>query len=228
MIRVLTRRINEYYKTQQGLANLASECIQLILRNQVVRRCKNLYISHGGIATGLACGVFMANIYLDDHDNAMMENNDNSISNYFRFVDDVLLSAIDLTIFIRMKNWRPDSIKWEISAKTDENLPLLDLSLSLRDGIICNELYRKQLNAYLYLPASSSHPRSTKAGIASGETERIWRLCQSRETANKHLEFFIKKLCARGYDAGKMRNIVHSTIQRLQYGTKSCAQKRCA
>ena len=51
------------------------------------------YMASSGIATGISCGVFLANIYLSEFDDEMFKLFRPRFSNFFRLVDDVVTSS---------------------------------------------------------------------------------------------------------------------------------------
>ena len=57
----------------------------------------------------------------------------------------------------------------------------------------------KELNAHLYIPYSSFHPRSALAGFISGEGRRFICLCSNPIDALEQSRLFVEQLQARGY-----------------------------
>ena len=171
-----------------------------------------------GIATGLACGVFLANIYLSAFDEYVCTTLSESsrISNYFRFVDDVFLTSNCINqVLEHMLTWR-QSISWEISGKGSRDIPFLDTALTTTDGQITHNLHRKAQNAYLYLPNNSCHPRHCKDGIARAEAWRMAKACPDKLQLQQHIEFFIKKMARRGYSRAWTRDIINRTLMKMK------------
>ena len=191
MSEVLCRRIRDHYASNAEYAHVACDILCIIIREQTVRYGEPCSIATSGIATGLACGVFMTNIYLHDLDEHVVVECASVLSNYVRFGDDVLVSTADGSrVHASLAGWRPQSIRWETTAHGIRSIPFLDLSLSIDDGFVVSELFRKDLNAYLYVPAASCHPERCKLGIVKSETERTFNLCSSPIDCCRHLRVF--------------------------------------
>ena len=116
-----------------GLATLIVELHRDVLRCQVAVFDGVLWRLLKGIATGLACGVKLANLYLVPLDKAGVEAFPQLIW-YARYVDDVCicLPAHLLDTFVSfMNSWRPSSITWECTTAGRENIAFLVLSLTV-------------------------------------------------------------------------------------------------
>lgn len=96
-------------------------------------------------------------------------------------------------------------------------LPFLDLEITLRDGQIVYELYRKPINTYQYIEWDSAHPLACKKGFVTGEVLRILRNCSERATALKHIDFFHARIRARGYPP----RLTHKWIQSMLTSTSA-------
>ena len=98
-----------------------------------------------------------------------------------------------------MRTWHP-SIDWELTGDTDEApVHFLDLELSIDDGNVRIQTFRKPLNTYQYVQAASCHDQSTVYSIVTSEYHRLKRCNDTHERFQKHLQFFLKKLSNRGY-----------------------------
>ena len=177
-----------------------------IIRAQHISFDGLLYKALTGIGTGLACGVFLANIMLNDFDEFMVQRS--RVEFYTRFVDDILViddkhTSADLVAYAN--DWHA-SIQLEATSCDRSNVAYLDLSLSLdSSGNVSYDLYRKPLNKYFYLPRSSCHPCKVFSSIIRGEATRILRRCSFLTRAFVHLGFFQSKLLDRGYSLTEIR-----------------------
>lgn len=103
---------------------------------------------------------------------------------------------------------------WETPATKQ---PFLDLEISIRDGSIVYELYRKPINTYQYLQWNSAHPDSTKKGFVQGEVKRIVRNCTFMTDAMRHIKLFYEHLRRRGYPP-KITNVwISQIVKRLAW-----------
>ena len=78
-----------------------------------------------------------------------------------RFIDDIFLlwtgTSEDLDVFFDHINSFHPTIKSTIASSTDQ-LPFLDILISLKDGLLKMDVYTKPTDSHAYLPNSSCHP----------------------------------------------------------------------
>jgi len=207
---IVSQKVRHHYRHRPALAQLICRLIGLVLRNQYVCWKGKLYHFLKGIATGLATGVFLANIYLsvsDDEILAFKRSCCPSLLLFARFVDDAfaIIHQDDLAaLVVRLNSWH-HSIVWSITASGRRHIPFLDLLVSIEDSCcITWELFRKPLHKYLYVPRNSCHPPSVFQGLIVGESLRILRRCQKLAAADKHLSLFAMHLVNRGYSRAEI------------------------
>ncbi len=219
LLHVVSARIRTYYQSSSSLASLLINLLDIVVRSQFVRHRGRTYLCKSAIATGLPPGVFLANIYLDKFDHSIL--NHIAVLWYRRLVDDACMlvktsATLDVTT---IANNFHDSITWEISGRGD-SVNFLDVTLSFRHDIQFRipswTTYRKPLNAYLYVPASSCHPISTLKAIVSSEVARMLNTNKHKSDCLQQLDFFTGKLLKRGYD---MHSIVRCIKSALKPGT---------
>ncbi|KAK7087139.1 hypothetical protein V1264_021228 [Littorina saxatilis] len=104
---------------------------------------------------------------------------------YRRFIDDGLgvtcLSLEDLHSFIEfLQNFHP-AIKIKITRfpVSRSCVNLLDISLSISDGVLSTSVFYKETTTQAYVHFDSSHPPATKRGIPFSEFLRLRRLCSN-------------------------------------------------
>ena len=109
------------------------------------------------------------------------------------------------------------SISWLVSHAGYASIPYLDLSLSLEPSpggwTLVHGIYRKPLNAYLYVPGQSGHARHHLDGVVASEVARIIRNHPGKGQAEE-IEFFLQKFSHRGHDKAKMRKIAATVVHR--------------
>ena len=196
--------IRIWYNTDYALAIFAIRLLHLVLYNQTVSFDGVVYLNIHGLATGIAAGVSLANIFLSGGDPAIASHP--AADEYHRYIDDSFLVSGDITAVLAIMNsFHPDVI-WEIQA-TGEEVPFLDLLISIGpDRRLSVDLYRKPQNRYMFVPASSCHPTHCLDGIARSEATRIARLAHPR-TRSKHLAFLEDRLVSRGFTRCRLRRI---------------------
>ena len=114
---------------------------------------------------------------------------------YFRYLDDVF-GGWDLSQDINNQHWlslKEDmnnyhGLKWDFSDKTDR-INFLDVKVAIDiDGIISSDLFEKELNPYLYITPTSSHPPGVLLGLIMGKYHRIFTLVSNKENRKKTLQ----------------------------------------
>merc|ERR1712087_29105 len=88
---------------------------------------------------------------------------------FYRYIDDSIacISTSILTSLANTMNGWNTNIKWAIMANTVNNCmhPFLDLEVTVTNNCLFFQTFRKPMNAYLYLPTISCHPRSIARAI---------------------------------------------------------------
>ena len=85
-----------------------------------------------------------------------------------RFIDDIFLlwtgTPEDLNVFFdHIHSFQP-TIKFTIASSTDQ-LPFLDILISLKDGFLKTDIHTKPTDSHAYFPNSSCHPRHVVKNI---------------------------------------------------------------
>ena len=166
-----------------------------------------------GIATGLACAVHLANLYLSVLDDAVLDNFD--VLWFARLVDDICMCVrADLVdaVVLFLNDWH-ENILWEVQFVGREHIPFLDLNLSITARQLAWETHRKPMNAYLYLPRCSTHHPSTFEGLIHGETTRLIHTNSSEASLRRNLSFFRSRLLSRGYSKLEVGRHMRSALR---------------
>ena len=92
------------------------------------------------------------------------------------------------------------------------SLAFLDTSLSVQDGRVVVDLYRKPTDRNQYLLTSSCHPAHVTTNIPFSLALRIVRICSFPETRDLRLKEMKELLLTRGYKAG----VVNGAIEKAR------------
>ena len=194
-------------------ALLAVSLLRLCFEGAYLKHQGAIWKPVKGVPTGTSPGVMVANIYLDCFD-AFLARWDGLVYpllTYMRFVDDTLC-AIHVSEVQKFRSYMDSwhgSLKFEVVCAGRENVPFLDLSLSvLESGYIGFKTHRKDLNEYLYVPRSSCHPSGFFSGIVLGENCRLDRTNSGESSRLDAVRFFEQKLSVRGYNKSCIRAVV--------------------
>ena len=93
-----------------------------------------------------------------------------------------------------------------------ETIPFLDVSMSIKNGKIETDLYRKPTDRNQYLLPSSCHPNDCIRNIPFSLALRIVKICSNVENRNKRCEELKQMLMEREYDEA----VVDSAINRAK------------
>ena len=112
LLQIVSLEIRRYYTRDVNLATLAVHLLEIVLKNQFILFEGIYFQCIIGIATGLSCGVYLANIYLSHLDNYITSTlRADRLLLYRRFVDDIFIivtnqSQINETIVLA-NSWKP-------------------------------------------------------------------------------------------------------------------------
>ena len=213
-------RLRKFWPRRHGYVSFLINLTSLLLRTQFVSFEGSIWHVEQGFATGLQCGVVFANIYLTEFDDFLIRTCSDMgfrVLSWRRFIDDgfCLLPFHSSRTLIEFANSWNTQIIWELSGH-DAAVPFLDLQVSVQQHRLHFQTYRKPQNIYAYLPRSSCHPPSVFESLVTGETTRLHRT-NYRNPASFHeqVEFFVEKLCRRGYNSLQARKLIERTSRRL-------------
>jgi len=91
----------------------------------------------------------------------------------------------------------------------------LDLRISPNQGIIATNLYEKELNLYLYIPATSCHPASILKSIIFGAVHCVKVLNSSQANILPCIKNTFLRLLARGYSTDKLKPLFQAAITKI-------------
>ena len=111
-----------------------------------------------------------------------------------------------------------------------DNIPFLDISISLKDGYLTTDLYTKPTDSHAYLPPTSCHPHHVTRNIPYSQFLRLKRLCSDNTTYHHRCDAMESWLSRRGYNKGTIRQarLRANTIKRsaaLTYKTKTTTDR---
>ena len=119
-----------------------------------------------------------------------------------RFIDDIFLlwtgTPEDLDVFFKRINSFHSPVKFTIASSTDQ-LPFLDILISLKDGFIKTDIPTKTTDSHAYLPNSSCHPRHVVQNIPYSQYLRLRRLCADTEVFNARCDEMEGRFLRRGH-----------------------------
>jgi hypothetical protein len=94
----------------------------------------------------------------------------------------------------------------------------LDLTLTISESKVITKTFQKDLNLYLYFPASSAHPPSCLKGLITGEMRRYW-IQNNLSDFETMLSKFIQRLYERGHNIQNLIPILRNAAASLDSPT---------
>ena len=217
MLSVLNNIISAYYRSNPALSHFIRSILYIIIKSQWIEFAGKTWQITTGLATGLSCAVFLANMYLSAED-ATTRNALAPSDFYRRLVDDLIFIGApeSLSSLLLSFESRPCRLKFLLQQVGRDAIPYLDVALSLtRTNTVSWTLYRKPLNSYQFVPTSSAHPAGTFTSVVDGEAYRTLRSCKNFSDAQAQLKFLSCKLRDRGYDLIRVRSRIARLIRRF-------------
>ena len=115
-----------------------------------------------------------------------------------------------------------EDISDRCSCPPQNSIPFLDVSLSIKDGKVSTDLYKKPTDRNQYLLTSSCHPNQTKLNIPFSLALRIVRICSVEEEREQRFAELKSFLMEREYTQG----LVNSAINRARKIPRTEALKK--
>ena len=190
--------------------------IEHVLQNNIFEFNGEYFKQLKGTAMGTPMAPTIANLFMGTLEKKLLNDSpwQIDIDSWRRFIDDILIlwrhGKENLEKFIEWLNNQHDSIKFTASYGHTE-IPYLDISLSIVNGIIETDLYKKPTDANMILPFKSCHPAHCKRGIPYGQCLRLRRICSKDSNFNKRTLELKQNLMKRGYP----QKLVNGAIEKV-------------
>ena len=186
----------------QKLAKLISKLVNFIFNETYLVYDGTVYQQISGFPMGNQAAVNIANIFMYYYvDLPLMSTF--VILLYKRYIDDIFMIWLNgytrLIELVKQANQLLPSIKFTFQY-SEISISFLDVSLyfSLHRNVY-SEIFQKEMNNYLYLPFSSTHPLPVLKGWIKGELIRYKRLTTESIKLEYTCLLFLGRLLQRGY-----------------------------
>jgi hypothetical protein len=171
--------------------------LQQVLRLNIFEFDKKLYIQKFGTAMGTRAAPTYANLFMADKDNSIknvQKTNfpDCALELYFRFIDDIFAiwcgSKESFIQFMEEINKLHPTIKFTSEFNYEErSTAFLDTKITIIDGKLTSDLYKKPTDRAQYLLPSSCHPSHICDNIPYSLALRLIRICSTKKSLDKRL-----------------------------------------
>ena len=219
--------------------------LEMVLKWNIFDFDSQLYKQLIGFAMGTKCAPNVADLFMADIDEkikalavSLSPNHISPIEFYKRFLDDIFLlysgtpqelhqfldkiNEIHPGIKFTMQHTTPAGQEANCDCQTTSSIPFLDVEISVKEGKLKTDLYRKPTDRNQYLLPSSCHPAHCTENIPFSLALRIVRICSEETDRDRRLTELKEMLLARDYH----RNVVNSAINKALRIPRSDALKR--
>ena len=195
--------------------------IEHILKNNIFTFEDKFYKQIKGTAMGTPMAPTIANLFMGKLEQDLLRKSPWNIDIEFwrRFIDDIFIlwqhGEDELKLFVNWLNEQHDSIKFT-SQYGRKEVPYLDLNMSIENGKITTDLYKKTTDTNTILPFSSCHPRHCVRGIPYGQCLRLRRICSKDSDFKKRCLELKNNLTSRGYPKALVQNAINKVSKKTR------------
>ncbi|KYN12186.1 hypothetical protein ALC57_15637, partial [Trachymyrmex cornetzi] len=159
---------------------------------------------------------FVKKLNLFDLENGVISKLKFDIPLYYRYVDDIILAIPKNQINETLDTFNSyhDRITFTCDRNYEGSINFLDVTVSVEEGQIKFNNYKKPTNSGRYLSFHSNHPLEHKKGVIISLLDRILFLAHP-EFHNKNIEMMIITLFDNGYPLNLIFNTINKRIKCL-------------
>ena len=176
-----------------------------------------------GTAMGTKSAPTFANLFMGALEYVILKNGTTKLTSLIyenfwkRFIDDIFLLWIgtesEFEDFMKYINSVHPHIKFTATYNfATKTVPFLDVLVTVRDGKIITDLYRKPSATVQYLLPTSCHPGHVTRNIPFSLGYRILRIVSDHGTMLKRLDELREMLISRHYSP----NVIESAFERVK------------
>ena len=111
-----------------------------------------------------------------------------------------------------------------VAVKKKSEIPFLDTMISIKEGYLDTDLYKKETDRNQYLLRSSCHVKQTTTAIPYSLSLRIVRICRDPKNWEKHFQNLKRQLLERDYP----EKIIDSAIVKARNVPRKFALQKVA
>ena len=171
----------------------------------------HFYEQIDGVAMGSPLSPVIANFFMEQFEQLILETAPLKPKAWYRYVDDTFViwnhGEKELEVFFKHLNSGNKNIQFTMEKERDGQLPFLDILVTREGEKLGHTVYRKPTHTDRYLNKDSNHHPCQKRGIIKTLTERARVICQPEHLGEeiKHLEeAFLKN----GYSRKEIRRAI--------------------
>lgn len=225
------RRFPEPGRPDQHLLQL----LDLTLRSNDFLFNGDVFLQTCGAAMGIPYAPALADIYLQDFDEAARSGFHLHPLLYHRYIDDIIFvwtnSAAELLAFQSFLNGLIPGIKVEFNY-SDSAVQFLDTTVYATDSPhtgrhLETKVFFKETDTHQLLHKDSFHPRHTCNGVLKSQFIRFKRICRSKDDYEAACHTLVNALRSRNYSRSLMRKMKRDVWNDASLAAPRLANNNC-
>lgn len=188
------------------------DAMRIVMTNNLFQFGSMYFLQLLGTAMGTSAACMWATIYFSVHEsNTLLPNFGDNLLLYVRYIDDIFGIWIGESnedwIEFKASTNNFGQLTWSFT-ELSSSISFLDLTISVRDGILSYCTYQKLMNLYQYISPHSAHPPGLIKGM-------IYGLVKTYQVQNNHERDYIyiasllhKRMVERGWDATYIKSLI--------------------
>ncbi|XP_041440270.1 uncharacterized protein LOC121400667 [Xenopus laevis] len=189
------------------------DCLTMVLCKNYFRFGGEYYWQRQGTSMGAPVAPSFANLFVRRLEEKFFLRHRLSehIILYLRYVDDILIlwnGTMDaLNEMVNEANGSHETIQFTVEM-SDKELHFLDVQLTIRNGAISTNLYRKGTDRNNLLHAQSFHNPSTVKAIPKGQFLRAKRIASTDDDYRRAGQSLSERFVQRGYESKHVKKVM--------------------
>ncbi|KAF0706474.1 hypothetical protein AaE_014092 [Aphanomyces astaci] len=191
--------------------------LELLLKNNYFTFGDTVWHQLDGTAMGTPVAPSFATLYLGYIEDSVLLPQFKDAFKYFkRYIDDgfVIIKDFHLKPFVMNRFLAMYTLRTKLKFTQESNanqLAFLDLWI-LRREVYTHKTHQKQLNLYLYIPASSAHPPGVLKGLVYGLFKKYRKQNPDNNDFKNIIELLFTRLLYRGYPKTLLKRLFRQAM----------------
>jgi len=192
------------------------EAIKFVLSSTFFTFNDKLYKQTFGVPMGSPLSPIIANMVMQDLEEDILKNLNTQPLLYYRYVDDIILSAHESEIqnILNRFNGYHHRLKFTCETEVNRCLNFLDINVIIVNNRIITDWYQKKTSSGRYLSFHSNHPINHKVGTINNLIDRAVKLSHP-SFHSKNLRLCIRMLLDNGYPLELIFNKINTRLKKI-------------
>ena len=185
-----------------------------ILDNNYFIYANSIFKQKYGLPMGSSVSGVLAILFMNSLERQILSHP--NIGLYARYIDDIFILTTtkeEATRIQEIMNSLHENIDFTIEHSTNGTISLLDFTLTIADGSINFNFYKKQAKKPLFVNYKSALPTNNKINFVRNERKRITERCSNTRQKQNALQYFSQVLKLNDYP----ENLNHITTNKTSF-----------